>query len=160
LHSARLPARAFPAACLAERNVIPSRFLRFVPRFPQLVALRRPGAWGSATVAESSASLSGSGRLDLGQVHGESLDVNVNGSGGVRGSGEVRAVHVRLHGSGSVDLAGLRSESADLSSTGSGDIFAAATQKVSAEATGSGRITVHGNPAQVSVTGKHVNVGI
>jgi len=106
------------------------------------------------------ASLSGSGRLDLGQIHGDSLDVNVNGSGGVRGGGEVRAVNVRVRGSGSVDLAALRSESADLSTTGSGDISAVVTQKVVADSNGSGRIIVHGNPVQVSVKGNHVTVGI
>jgi hypothetical protein len=104
--------------------------------------------------------LTGSGRLDLGRIHGDTLDVKVEGSGGVRGSGEVRALNVRVRGSGSVDLAALRSENADLSGTGSGDISAAVTQKVVAEASGSGRIIVHGNPLQVSVKGNHVTVGI
>ena len=106
------------------------------------------------------ASLMGSGRLDLGQIHGDTLDVSVNGSGGVRGSGDVRVANVRLRGSGDVDLAALRSESADLSATGSGDILASVTQKVVADSSGSGRIIVHGNPQQVSVKGNHVTVGI
>ena len=104
------------------------------------------------------ASLHGSGRLELGQVRGEQLNLDVNGSGGVRASGTTHFVNVRVHGSGSADLAGLRSDGADLASYGSGSISVGVMQTLVAEADGSGHITVYGNPAQRNVSGKHVDV--
>jgi hypothetical protein len=104
------------------------------------------------------ASINGSGRLNLGQVRGETLSVELHGSGGVSGSGQVRSMNVRTHGSGSADLAGLSSQGAQLSTYGSGSISAAVTQSVVADTSGSGRITVYGNPAQRNISGKHVSV--
>jgi hypothetical protein len=106
----------------------------------------------------TTASLHGSGKLDLGQVRGEVLNLEVHGSGGVRASGKARMLNVRLHGSGSADLADLRSDGADLATYGSGSISAGVEQTLVAEASGSGHITVYGNPAQRSISGKHVSV--
>jgi hypothetical protein len=104
------------------------------------------------------ASLTGSGRLDLGRVNGETLNLELRGSGGANASGNVRSMTVRLNGSGSADLAGLTSESADLSSNGSGSISAAVTRSLVAYANGSGGVTVYGNPAQRNVSGKRVTI--
>ncbi|TFW24354.1 GIN domain-containing protein [Duganella callida] len=104
------------------------------------------------------ASLNGSGRLDLGRLHGDSLNLEVHGSGGVNASGDVRTLNVRLHGSGSADLATLSSQNAELVSNGSGSISAAVSQSLVADANGSGRVTVYGNPAQRAITGKRVTV--
>jgi len=104
------------------------------------------------------ASLNGSGRLDLGRINGEALNLDVHGSGGVSASGAVRSMNVRVHGSGSADLASLTSQSAELSSHGSGGITAAVTQSLVAEANGSGQVTVYGNPAQRSVSGRRVSI--
>ncbi|MFS2005130.1 head GIN domain-containing protein [Duganella sp. CT11-25] len=104
------------------------------------------------------ASLNGSGRLDLGRVNGDTLSLELHGSGGVNASGNVRSMNVRLHGSGSADLAGLTSQSAELSANGSGSISAAVTQSLVADANGSGRVTVYGNPAQRNISGKRVTV--
>ena len=105
-----------------------------------------------------SAAVNGSGRLDLGQVHGDEFNLEVRGSGGARASGSVRAAHVKVYGSGSVDLAALKSDSADLQSRGSGSITLAVAQALVADATGSGRITVYGQPAQRSAIGKNVRI--
>jgi hypothetical protein len=117
-------------------------------------AMRAAGLDSGTTLA----SLNGSGRLELGQVRGDSLSVDLHGSGGVSASGSVRALTVQLFGSGSADLAGLSAQRADLRSRGSGSISAAASETLAADATGSGRITVYGNPAQRSVSGQRVSV--
>ncbi|MEO5933432.1 MAG: head GIN domain-containing protein [Duganella sp.] len=104
------------------------------------------------------ASLNGSGRLNLGRLQGESLVLDLHGSGGVNASGSVRNMVVRVYGSGSADLAGLTGQSAELSANGSGSISAAVSQSLVADANGSGRVTVYGNPAQRSVSGKRVSV--
>jgi hypothetical protein len=104
------------------------------------------------------ASINGSGRLDLGQLRGETLALELHGSGGASAAGQVRSMSVRTHGSGSADLAGLSSQGAQLSAYGSGSISAAVTQNLVADSSGSGRITVYGSPAQRTISGKHVSV--
>jgi len=117
-------------------------------------SLTAAGLESGATVAR----LNGSGRLDLGRVNGESLSLELMGSGGVNASGNVRNMNVRLMGSGSADLAGLTCQHAELSANGSGSISAAVTQSLVADANGSGRVTVYGNPSQRNVSGKRVSV--
>jgi len=109
-------------------------------------------------VANVQASLNGSGRLSLGQMRGDSLALDLHGSGGVSASGSMNSVSVRTYGSGSADLAGLSSQGAELSSHGSGSISAAVSQNLVADANGSGHITVYGNPQNRSISGKHVSV--
>lgn len=108
---------------------------------------------GSARVAQS-----GSGRTGLGAVHGDALSLTVSGSGSVEARGAVNAVTARTSGSGSVDVTGVTSEQADLTTSGSGSISATARRSVLAHTSGSGRITVYGNPAQRQINGKNVTV--
>ena len=115
----------------------------------------------NASALESGATavrLNGSGRLDLGRINGETLNLELRGSGAARASGSVRSVKVTLQGSGSADLAGLTSQHAELSANGSGDISAAVTGSLVADANGSGRVTVYGNPSQRNISGKRVTV--
>ena len=82
----------------------------------------------------------------------------MHGSGGVNASGAVRALSVRLYGSGSADLGSLVSQGAELSTHGSGSISAGVSQSLVADSTGSGRITVYGNPPQRTLSGRNVTV--
>lgn len=99
----------------------------------------------------------GSGSLNLGQVNGNELNVTVHGSGSVNASGNVRNLVAQTHGSGSAELSAVKSLTADLSTYGSGDVSAAVSQNVIAQTTGSGHVTIYGNPAQRNVNGKRVN---
>lgn len=101
-------------------------------------------------------SLSGSGRVHLGQVRADALNLKIHGSGEAIASGRVAHLNARVTGSGGANLMGLSSERADLETTGSGDINAMVRQSLVAQTTGSGHITVYGNPAQRNVTGKGV----
>jgi hypothetical protein len=103
-------------------------------------------------------SVSGSARLMLGQLRADAVTVRVRGSGGLQASGAVQSLNAHVHGSGDANLAGLSSQQADLSTSGSGDISAMVKQSLIAQTTGSGHIKVFGNPAQRSVSGKHVLV--
>lgn len=104
------------------------------------------------------ASLTGSGRIMLGQVHGDQLNAHVRGSGDIEASGAVQTLNASVHGSGDVHLSRVTAQRADLSTNGSGDISALVKQSLVANGNGSGRITVHGNPNQRNVSGKHVDV--
>lgn len=127
---------------------------KFEARLNGSGAINASGLESGSTVA----SLNGSGRLELGRVNGETLNLDLRGSGGANATGSVRNMTVRLYGSGSADLSGLTSETADLSAHGSGNISAAVSRALVADATGSGHVTVYGNPAQRSVSGKNVSV--
>ena len=84
--------------------------------------------------------------------------MKVRGSGDVRASGAASQLNASVTGSGGASLKDVASLGADLSTAGSGDISARVAQTLVAQTTGSGRITVYGNPAQRSITGKRVEV--
>lgn len=106
----------------------------------------------------ANANLTGSGRIMLGQVHGDQLNAHVRGSGDIEAAGAVQTLNASVHGSGDVHLSRLTAQRADLSTNGSGDISALVKQSLVANGNGSGRITVHGNPGQRNVSGKHIDV--
>lgn len=108
---------------------------------------------GTARVSQS-----GSGRTSLGPLQGSDLNVTVSGSGSVQASGVATAVSARTSGSGSVDITNVASEQGDLSTSGSGSISATVRRSLVAHTSGSGRITVYGNPAQRQVAGKNITV--
>jgi len=118
------------------------------------------GSVDAATLQSASASLtlSGSGRLNVGQVRGDYAIARLDGSGQLRVAGAVRALTGRSTRSGHLDLSDLSSEQADLNSSGSGGITAKVKQSLIAQNGGSGGIRVYGNPAQMSVSGKPVQL--
>lgn len=103
-------------------------------------------------------SVSGSGNLSMGQVNGDALNVKVHGSGDLLASGTATNVNARVSGSGGVNLMAVASERADLATNGSGDISARVRQSLVAQTNGSGSITVYGDPAQRTISGKHVHL--
>ncbi|MGK5078593.1 head GIN domain-containing protein [Janthinobacterium sp. HLX7-2] len=100
----------------------------------------------------------GSGRIQLGSVRGERINVAVNGSGNISASGTVQRLDANVNGSGDINLAALSSDVAYLSSNGSGDIDVSVQNEVNARSSGSGRITVHGDPVRRTLSGKRVSV--
>jgi len=103
-------------------------------------------------------SLAGSGSIVMGDVKADALNVKVHGSGELQAAGTVAQLNAQVVGSGDARLKSVASEHAELSTTGSGDITAQVGRSLIAQTTGSGRITVYGNPAQRSITGRHVDV--
>jgi len=102
--------------------------------------------------------VSGSGGVVLGQVRGDNARIQISGSGAVQTGGAVRTLNVRVSGSGSADLAGLTTEQGDLASSGSGGISATVRQSVFAQTSGSGPIRVYGQPAQRNTSGRGVQM--
>jgi hypothetical protein len=87
----------------------------------------------------SAASVGGSGRLDLGQLNQESLDLNISGSGSARTSGAIKTVHVSISGSGFAKLETLTATSVDAGISGSGFISGAGqAQSLDVGVSGSG----------------------
>ncbi len=101
-------------------------------------------------------------------IKGKSLDIAVSGSGKVTGKVEFEKISLEIHGSGDVNLDGsahqlsasvkgsgdimaekLKAKEADLSVSGSGNIRATVSEKVKAVITGSGDISIYGQPKVV-----------
>lgn len=97
----------------------------------------------------SDAHIGGSGRLSLGQLNQDSLDLGVSGSGGAEASGAIKTVHVRVSGSGWARLPSVTSTSFEASVSGSGSIRAAGqTEKVDVGVSGSGHADLGGLQTQ------------
>lgn len=109
-------------------------------------------------IGDANIGVNGSGSLVLGSVTGKSLSASLNGSGQIEAGGTVEKLNASVHGSGGANFARLSSLTADLYSNGSGDISAVVKESVIAKSNGSGHITVYGNPAQRTLSGKRVQV--
>lgn len=113
---------------------------------------------GELRTGSANLGVNGSGRLSIGQLRGDYARVQVSGSGFVQASGAVRTLKVRMSGSGTVDMKGLSSEEGDLASNGSGGISATVRQSVVALVNGSGPIRVYGQPAQRNISKRGVQM--
>jgi hypothetical protein len=113
---------------------------------------------GELSSASADLGLSGSGRMNIGEIRGDYLRASVAGSGVLQAGGAVRSLNARVAGSGSLDLAALSTQDADLAADGSGGIRATVRQSLIAHGGGSGGIRVYGHPAQRSVSGRNVHL--
>lgn len=109
-------------------------------------------------IGDANINLTGSGSMVLGTVSGRSLSAHLHGSGQIEAGGTVEKLNASVHGSGGANFARLSSLTADLSTHGSGDISVIVKESVVAKSMGGGHITVYGNPAQRTVSGKRVQV--
>ena len=143
---------------LEQRGSMKSELSGKVARFD--VANNDSGRINAAALVSGNtdAVQNGSGSIQLGNVRGERINVAVNGSGHISASGTVQRLDANVNGSGDINLAALRSDVAYLASNGSGDIDVTVQNEVNARASGSGRITVHGDPARRTLSGKRVSI--
>ncbi|MBR7633424.1 head GIN domain-containing protein [Janthinobacterium lividum] len=143
---------------LEQRGSMKSELSGSVGRFD--VANNGSGSINAAalTSGNTDAVQNASGSIQVGNVRGERINVAVNGSGSISASGTVQRLDANVNGSGDINLASLRSDVAYLASNGSGDIDVTVQHEVNARASGSGRITVHGDPARRTLSGKRVSI--
>ncbi len=99
--------------------------------------------------------LSGSGNINVGEMTGPELTVDLPGSGNIRVIGKANRVNISLAGSGNVFCDGLTSNDAVVKLNGSGNVTVFADKSLDASLAGSGNIHYSGEPAQVtkSITG-------
>ena len=72
----------------------------------------------------TSAGVSGAGRLDLGRLNQDRLDIGVSGAGYAAASGAIRQLHAGVSGSGGVRLTQVAAEATDAWISGSGWVAA------------------------------------
>jgi hypothetical protein len=127
----------------------------------------------------NSLSMSGSGSLASGELHGETLRISISGSGKVNiegleydqlsgsisGSGDfdfkgkARKVDIRISGSGKIRAAGLESEETSIHISGSGYAAVNASKALDVSISGSGEVVYQGTPKisqSISGSGKVV----
>ena len=90
----------------------------------------------------------GSGDARL-AVDVSSLALEVVGAGDIRVSGRAKNLSIDINGSGDVEVPNLKAEKAVIKVNGSGDVSAYVTEDLDVSITGSGDVTVKGNPKRV-----------
>jgi hypothetical protein len=101
---------------------------------------------------EIEAGLHGTGEVELTGGNADRVNADVQGSGHMTLVGGARELHAEIAGSGELDARHLRAEQVELSHQGSGTSAVYASKRVQVEMTGSGNITVYGNPDNRAVS--------
>lgn len=103
-------------------------------------------------------SASGSNRINGEGLTGGPLSILLNGSNKALLAGNVSALTARISGSNLLSARRLTADAADVTVNGSGDVAVDARQRIVAEISGAGSISVYGNPkarnTQVNGAGK------
>lgn len=94
------------------------------------------------------AKLSGSGDLDLHALNSESIDLAIEGSGQVTAGGTTKTLIAKLTGSGDLDAESLSADVVNLDSSSTGDSNVQARKTITVSLTGSGDVSVSGNPSE------------
>jgi hypothetical protein len=101
---------------------------------------------------EIDAGLRGSGDVDLTGGNCERVSADVKGTGRMTLVGATRELRAAMTGSGELDARHLHAEDASLTHKGSGSSAVYASKHVHVELTGSGDVTVYGNPDQREIS--------
>ena len=94
--------------------------------------------------------VSGSGNIK-GQVDAPSINVSVGGSGNVSLTGRAKDFKCALSGSGDINCGGLESENTTVKVSGSGNAHVFASMHLSATVSGSGDVYYRGNPSSPEI---------
>ncbi|SVE00046.1 uncharacterized protein METZ01_LOCUS452900 [marine metagenome] len=94
-------------------------------------------------------SISGSGDIHITDFNNNNLSLNIDGSGNITGNGEVQTLSTIINGSGDIMLRDLKSISTIITINGSGDAKIWASESISANINGSGKIEYYGNPMKI-----------
>jgi hypothetical protein len=101
---------------------------------------------------EIDAALHGTGEVELTGGNADRVNADLKGSGHMTLVGSARELHAEIAGSGELDARHLRAEQVELSHQGSGTSAVYASKRVQVEMTGSGNITIYGNPDNRAVS--------
>jgi len=97
--------------------------------------------------AITSVQTSGSADIDVSNADPTSVDVNIQGSGDIKLSGQTQSVSLTTSGSGDVDAKNLKAQSADITVSGSSDVTVSASQTAKVDVSGSGDVDIYGHPS-------------
>ena len=93
--------------------------------------------------------IAGSGDINLIDFKNNNLSLSIDGSGDIKGYGDVQTLIVKINGSGDMMLKDLKSKTTKITINGSGDAEIWASESISAVINGSGDIKYYGDPINV-----------
>ena len=94
--------------------------------------------------------INGSGDISMDEVDGKNVEISINGSGDVQlGSGSCQSLEIDIHGSGDIDAKDLICEVVEIEVEGSGNSRVHATELLTFNSEGSGKVDVFGKPKKV-----------
>jgi hypothetical protein len=96
--------------------------------------------------------VNGGENLDLGEINQAGLDLHINGTGTVKGSGKVDQLKLTIAGPGNAELGGLSVGDAKISILGSGDAALSPHGRVKLFIAGSGKLVLLTQPAELRQT--------
>ena len=102
--------------------------------------------------------LNGSGNLYIQGIATTNVTASLSGSGDMRILGKSDSADIKLSRSGDLDAGNLVCRTVSAKVTGSSDLTCHASESVNTDITGSGEITVKGNPKHVQSQGKKPNL--
>ena len=110
---------------------------------------------GSGTIEASGATaknltleLPGSGEIVVSGINGQSIKLNIEGSGRIKAAGVIDHVDGSIAGSGEIQANDLKAQSLDVDIVGSGGLKGFASKSANVKVSGSGDVTISGNPAE------------
>lgn len=132
-----------------------SRSAQVVVTMPLIRAASLTGA-GDLSVATAtpedafSASLTGTGRLNVDNSRAKAVDLSLTGAGDMKLRGAADTVKAQLTGTGNMDTVALAAREVDINLTGAGNISASASELASGTLSGVGNVEIAG-PARCAV---------
>ena len=94
--------------------------------------------------------INGSGDIEMDEVTGNDVDIEVNGSGNVEfNGGTCDRLEIEVDGSGDIDARDLVCRDVDIDVSGSGNSRVHATERLTFDSNGSGKVDVFGKPKEV-----------
>lgn len=95
------------------------------------------------------AEIQGAGTIELENIAGETLLLQINGSGSITAEGEVKRLVSEVNGSGALRLSSLRAAEGQVTVNGSGSADVRVTARLTLDVNGSGDITYYGSPREI-----------
>jgi hypothetical protein len=144
----------------------PTRDIEYVLRVKDLRRLDLSGSLSATTDAITAETIafhiSGSGKIQVGELDTDQCEVHISGSGRVELRGRADSQDLRVSGSGDYRAGDLRSRSANMRISGSGDAVVWVADRLDTSISGSGSIAYYGSPTtsqSVSGSGKVRSLG-
>lgn len=135
---------------ISANNIAPTKYVIYT-NSKSLSELELAGSTKFTIKGKASSELlrikkAGSGTLNAGDLHYNSVLVNTSGSGKITLGGETDKVTCNTSGSGHINMVDLKTDEAKCSISGSGKIKAYAEKSLNARISGSGRVEYKGSP--------------
>lgn len=96
--------------------------------------------------------MNGSSDVNLQEITGNSLEINLEGTGDLKAQGNVQNLNIKVSGSGNVNTKGLQADNVTITVDGSADVTVTANNKLNVSIDGVSDVTYYGHPGAIYKT--------